>query len=267
MTTGPYPGFGAAPPWTGHPPPPKKNRAGLIAAAVTGALVLGAGGAFAKEYFSGGDPGTAVEKTTSSVPSQAAAPTLPSAPTYVPPQGSRGRSAQEQEYFTRLVASGVSVTDPDAMVRNGQRACAALAGGGNLEDAAMASSQGYPDEELRTTYGILVSVVSVQTLCPQDTPLRQSQFPTDGPVPPGRDGEFIRRLQEVGIGIGVPADAIRDAQGGGLNGQDVCSIVQPHTRQSLTDAVGALTGVNPATDKTGAIFFVVIATQVYCPVP
>lgn len=153
------------------------------------------------------------------------------------------------------------------MVRNGQAACGVLAGGGSVDDAAMAASAHYPDAQLRKTYGLLISVVAVQMLCPQNTPLASSRYPTDGPAPPGRDGEFIRRLQEVGIGIGVPADAIRDAHGGGLNGQDVCSIVQRHTDQSLADAVDALVGVNSSTDKTGALFFVVIAMQIYCPVP
>ena len=262
------------PPGYGFPPPPKKSRFGLIAAAMAGSLALGIGGAFIADRVSDTKSDQIASESSSSsrtLPPVSGAPRVPSGSSGSgDPSG--GTTASQQEFFTLLGRAGIKAKDSAAVISQGNAACGVLGRRGSLKDAASAASADFAsdDPQQREIYGLVMSVVSVQTLCPQNTPLVKSVYPTNGPAPQGRDGEFIRRLQQVGIGVGVPADAIRDAQGGGLNGQDVCSLVKGASLGGFYTAVRAISAVtfpaNPAAGETSAVFFTVIAIQSYCPI-
>lgn len=269
------PGMGQPyPPGYGFPPPPKKSRFGLIAAAIAGSLALGIGGAFIADRVSDTKIDQIASESSSSsrtLPPVSGAPRVPSGSSGSgDPSG--GTTASQQEFFTLLGRAGIKAKDSAAVISQGNAACGVLGRRGSLKDAASAASAGFASDnpQQREIYGLVMSVVSVQTLCPQNTPLVKSVYPTNGPLPQGRDGEFIRRLQQVGIGVGVPADAIRDAQGGGLNGQDVCSLVKGASMGGFYTAVRAISTVtfpaNPVAGETSAVFFTVIAIQSYCPI-
>lgn len=252
-TSGMYgpPGYGFP------PPPPKKSRFGLIAAAI--AVALGAGGYFAYNHFIGDG-----EYGTSSSPASGTSLSEPgSAPVMVPEEkpmagsDASGLSDQETRYVALLEEIGISVRATSLAIQDGYATCQALDKSGSLAEAVEFMRE--LNSNLGEVEAIFTTVSAVQALCPQTSPFGSASGAPSQPLPPGQDGEYIRRLQSVGLSVDNRSDAISDAQ-------KVCALMSgPSRREKFLDAAKMVAAANPRANNTAAVLLTVVAVQVYCP--
>jgi hypothetical protein len=252
------------PPYPGNSfpmaPPPRKTRWGLITASLAAAFALSVGGAYAYDHLIVKGESTAASSSSSSGPpisvlpesgigtgNQSASPTKPTL--------GEGFSPREQEYVDRLGNSGVVVHTPALAVHDGHDACGAITESGSFLDGIKLMERYNAD--MGEIGALVTSVVAVQTLCPENSPLGTSTT-TGNPVPAGQDGEFITRLQDVGLSVDNQSDAIGD-------GHKVCTVMDQAPSNKFLGAAQMLVDANPRMGKPAAIFMTVIALQVYCP--
>jgi len=254
------PGYPYGPPGYPMPPPPKKSGAVTAIAALLGGVALAVGGYFAYDHFVAKKDGDSTASNARSTPAETDGPASKAGaikPTASPakPTLGEGFSAHEQEYVDRLGDSGVVVHTPALAVHDGHDACKAILESGSVLDA-ITLMQKY-NAEMGEIGAIVTTVVAVQTLCPQNSHLGTSTT-TGNPLPPGDDGEFISRLQDVGMSVDNQADAIGDAH-------KVCTIMENAPSDKFLTAVQVVADLNPRASRTAAAFMTVIAIQVYCP--
>lgn len=240
------PGYGYPPP---PPPPPKKTNWAVAAAASVGIAVLTAGGALAYTHFSGTDGEAVKASPSSSVVSSTARDDNRTT------TGASGYSAREQAYLSRLGETGIDVDYPDLAISDGQQVCGILSRGGEIPDAIRQMAQN--NASMGDIGAILTTVVAVQTLCPQNSTMGTSTT-LGKPLPTGEDGEFVRRLQDVGLSVNSQQDTIGD-------GKRACAIMAQSTDNGFINAAQAVHEANPRASKTAALFLVVTAMQIYCP--
>lgn len=240
------------------PQPPKKNTAVTAIVSLLGVVALAAGGYFAYEHF--------IANTDSASAASSSSPTSSASPETDPrpvngaasppkPKLGEGFSSREQQYIDRLGDTGVVVHTPALAVHDGHDACNAASESGSVLDAVKLMQKYNAD--MGEIGAIITTVVAVQTFCPQNSNLGTSTT-TGNPLPPGVDGEFINRLQDVGLSVDNQSDAIGD-------GHKVCTTMEQAPSDKFLSAAQMLVDANPRIGKPAAIFMAVIAIQVYCP--
>jgi hypothetical protein len=236
-------------------PPPKKSYAGVLAASLATVLTLG-GGFYAYNHFlAKDDPGSTMSSSGDSFVvgahdlATAAPPSSESAPGMF--------SSAQTEYLERLQESGINANSPGLVVRDGQDVCTSLSRGGSFTEAVQLMLQ-KNNSGINESGAMFATVTAVQTLCPQDSPFVASSGTPIQPTPPGQDGEFIRRLQGVGLSVANYDDAIADGRG-------VCAAMSDSpSPEKFLGAVQAVDDANPRAGKNASIFLSVTAMQVYC---
>ena len=260
-----YPGvpsYAPFPPGYGFPSPPKKSRIPAVVGAVLVAAGLIAGGAYAYGHYVKKDgTRTTSASAATQLPPVSSAPPVPVVPVVPAPAPAGGPqlggayTAQEQAYIDRLTQSGINVHTPALAVHDGHDACGVLHNGGTVLDAVKLMEK--YNASMGEIGAIVTTVTAVQVLCPQDSTFGVSTT-TANPLPPGADGEYIRRLQDVGLSVDNQGDAIGD-------GRKACAIIAASPTDGFLTAAQTIHDANPRAGKTAAIFMIVTALQVYCP--
>lgn len=237
-------------------PPPKKSHTGVLAASLAAVLTLG-GGFYAYNHFLGKDePGSTMSSSGDSSVVDVHDLTTAAAPP--PSESAPGMfSSAQMEYLERLQESGINANSLGLVVRDGQDVCTSLSRGGSFTEAVQLMLQ-KNNSGINESGAMFATVTAVQTLCPQDSPFGASSGTPIQPTPPGQDGEFIRRLQGVGLIVDNYDDAIADGRG-------VCAAMSDSpSPEKFLSVVQAVDDANPRASKNASIFLSVTAMQVYC---
>lgn len=247
---------GPVPPQYLPPRPPKDNKPWLVAAVVTAAVLLVAGALTAGL--------TVVSKSGEKMRERKVAldTVVPATTEVAAPQAQSGSdtptglTTRQVQYLMRLGESGIKVFDSALALHDGQAACDVMTEGGDMK-AAIDQTQRV-NESMGELGAIITVVVSIQELCPQNSPFKPTGVTPSSPLPVGMDGEFIRRLRGMGIGVSDYPAAVGDAR-------KVCVTMADQSNPSrFLDAAQQVNAANPRITRPGAVVFTILAMQVYC---